>query len=389
MRRATAYIALGRLLQAVDDLAAALNFEPSNKECASKLESIVARTSSFIADQDSANDESNRRAWIRACFVRSVCHGWEHYQVKGNPSPGALNGHALFEGPDKRIYLFGGRSVRDNKAQLYVLDNCDHSWNTVPTKGATPGSRAWHTVTLIDDSTGTLCIYGGVSSQGEDPSVYLLVPDQSPNSPQLIRWTWIKAQCAADKKHIPDARSGHTAVGLTASDTSNTNVFVFGGRTKKGVTSTMCKLSLLNRSEGLIQWELLDPQDSLLAPAPRDGHSMCEIKLRGESSSKLIVFGGNGQENCDKMNDTWVYDIERDSWKRLECTGCIPSPRSYHTAHIVERCLIIIGGRTAETEDSAIYVLDTGAPISLMSQNVITLKYPANSSLGIVKRRYL
>lgn len=371
MRRAAAYIARGDFLLAVKDLATALDYEPNNKECATKLEAIVARTLAAFRSTEldtTSETEKQRRAWLQACVVRSVHGGWRRHEVKGNPSPGALNGHALFRGPDDRIYLFGGRSVRDNKANLFVRDDSDCSWDVVPTDGHTPHSRAWHSVSLIDAVRGILCVYGGVSSLGEDPRVYLLLPDLTSNTngattARVRKWRWVEARSDVDKGQVPDARSGHAAVSVASRDRSDTSVYLFGGRTKRGVSSSLYELSLVTATDcdrDTVRWKLVETNHQNGVPAARDGHSMCVVCASDDQPPRLIVFGGNGQQNDEKMNDTWAFDVATRSWEVLECSGDVPSPRSYHSAHAIGQYMFVIGGRTVETEDSSVYVLDTG-----------------------------
>lgn len=356
---------------AVSDLAAALDFEPNNKECVRKLEAIVDQASTVLSTHEldaSREPQSMRRAWMQASIVRSVHTGWRRHDVRGNPSPGALNGHALFRGPDDRVYLFGGRSVRDNKASLFVRDDRDGSWDVVSMSGVAPHSRAWHSVTLLDPERGVFCVYGGVSSLGEDPRVYLLHPDLPGGASRTVNtaireWTWVEAHCDAASEHVPDARSGHAAVSLAVPDCSSPSVFIFGGRTKRGVNSSLYELSLVVHDGGdrdSVHWKLIEVDGGGAVPAARDGHSMCVVHESDDRPPRLIVFGGNGQRNEEKMNDTWAFDVATRAWELLQCCGDLPSPRSYHSAHSVGQYMFVIGGRTVETEDSDVYVLDTG-----------------------------
>jgi hypothetical protein len=376
VRRASAHIARGDLVLAVSDLAAALGFEPNNKECARKLEAIAAQTSAAFRTSEldaSWEPQSMRRAWMQACIVRSVHAGWSRHDVRGNPSPGALNGHALFRGPDDRTYLFGGRSVRDNKPNLFVRDDRDGSWDVVSTSGVTPHSRAWHSVTLLDPKRGVFCVYGGVSSLGEDPRVYLLQPDLSSGSNSTVNttireWMWAESHCDAASDHVPDARSGHAAVSLGFPDCSSSSVFIFGGRTKRGVNNSLYELSLVSHDDSdgnSVRWNLIKVNGANTVPAARDGHSMCAVRESDDHPPRLIVFGGNGQRNEEKMNDTWTFDVATRVWELLQCSGDVPSPRSYHSAHSIGQYMLVIGGRTVEAEDSDVYVLDTGGRLCM------------------------
>ncbi|KAE9136594.1 hypothetical protein PF005_g2175 [Phytophthora fragariae] len=171
MRRAAAYIALREFGRAVDDLIAALEFEPRNKECRAKLQGVVDIAVDEAQWVNATPDAEVRYAGVRAAVVLSVQQGWSKSAVRGNPGPAAVNGHTLFRGSNDRIYLFGGRAVREQKPAVFVLDkNDDSSWDTVSTRGTdVPSSRAWHTTSAIGSSESECyCVYGGVSSQGRD-----------------------------------------------------------------------------------------------------------------------------------------------------------------------------------------------------------------------------
>ncbi|OWZ19476.1 Galactose oxidase [Phytophthora megakarya] len=317
MRRATAYIALQQYRQAVADLIAALVFELRNKECREKLRAIV----DTATDGKQCGGEELRKAGACAASVLSGCDGWVKSSVRGNPGPAAVNGHTLFRGDNDRIYLFGGRAVREQKPDVFVLDESDDSrWDIVPTGGAaTPSSRAWHSTSAIGSKgSGCYCVYGGVSSRGEDSSVHLLIP-ASPRGFQ-----WVQPRCLQEAHQIPAPRSGHAAVSVTEVNGDRV-VFLFGGRTKRGVSDQLLILSTEHHP------------------------------------SRFVLFGGNGQLNDDRMNDVWLFDLEKQLWTLLQCSGDIPSPRSYHTAHTIGEYLFVIGGRTAEAEDNSVYMLDIGA----------------------------
>ncbi|KAK1931893.1 RNA polymerase II-associated protein 3 [Phytophthora citrophthora] len=359
MRRATAYIALRNYEQAVTDLAAALEFEPKNKECRAKLQAVVDTTT----ERGENITAELRRAGIRAAVVYSACEGWERSTVRGNPGPAAVNGHTLFKGDNGRIYLLGGRAVREQKLDVFVLNESDGYWDTVPIQGTTsPSSRSWHSTSPIGiQGSGVYCVYGGVSSRGEDPNVHLLTP----TSPRGFQW--LQPLSSQDVKEIPASRSGHAAVSV-AEDNGNRAVFIFGGRTKRGVSDQLLILRYLpadndsNVEDTAISWEEITPQDAGTEtrpswPSARDGHSMCLLSAE-KQTPRLIVFGGNGQLNDERMNDVWIFDVEKHRWTLLQCSGDIPLPRSYHTAHTVGEFLFVVGGRTGESEDGSVYMLD-------------------------------
>ncbi|KAG3193649.1 hypothetical protein PC128_g10063 [Phytophthora cactorum] len=314
MRRATAFIALEQYKQAVTDLTAALELEPRNKECCAKLQAIVDAAIAVQQRGNGANAEL-RRAGVRAAAIFSVREGWSKSAVRGNPGPAAVNGHTLFRGDNGRIYLFGGRAAQA----------CLHRGH---------GTRLQLSATRAASSIAST------------------------------------AECRhEDLKEIPAPRSGHAVVSIVE-DNGDRIVFMFGGRTKRGVSDQLLILRLSTIRTGsnahdsvdaTVAWEEVGPEAGSAWPSARDGHSMCLIPSTGNRTPRLIVFGGNGQLNDDRMNDVWLFDVEKQLWTLLQCSGDIPPPRSYHTAHTVGEFLFVVGGRTAESEDGSVYMLDIGA----------------------------
>ncbi|KAJ8557067.1 hypothetical protein ON010_g8898 [Phytophthora cinnamomi] len=350
MRRAAAYIELREFGCAVDDLVAALEFEPRNKECHAKLQSIVDAAVDKKQRMEASGDAELRYAGVRAAVIASVREGW-----------------SMIAGAMAASTSFGGRAVREQKPAVFVLDeNDDSSWDIVPTLGTdAPSSRAWHTTSAIGNRGSEFyCVYGGVSSRGEDSYVHLLVP-ASPRGFQ-----WLLPRCLQHPGAIPAPRSGHAAVSIEE-ENGDRVVYMFGGRTKQGVSDQLLTLRCISRAsiggdtDTSIVWDevhLSETDDStnkhLAWPSARDGHSMCWLDSRGKQPQRLVVFGGNGQLNDERMNDTWLFDVEKQRWTLLQCSGDIPPPRSYHTAHTIGEFLFVIGGRTAQSEDDSVYMLD-------------------------------
>lgn len=88
------------------------------------------------------------------------------------------------------------------------------------------------------------------------------------------------------------------------------------------------------------------------APRARGGHSCTMIpptvqmlsSVRGKPGSlgKLILLGGGDGENY--LNDVHLFDLDTMHWKTLYTAGNSPSPRSRHTATLVNNTLVVFGG---------------------------------------------
>jgi hypothetical protein len=47
------------------------------------------------------------------------------------------------------------------------------------------------------------------------------------------------------------------------------------------------------------------------------------------------------------LNETWVFDIEKECWYLINCSGELPAPRYGHSAHIIGSRMFIFGGKTS------------------------------------------
>ena len=87
----------------------------------------------------------------------------------------------------------------------------------------------------------------------------------------------------------------------------------------------------------------------------------------------MYVFGGKN-EDSEKLNDLWVYNIADKRWAEIEAEGDIPFERSGHSADIFEDYLVIFGGIwdvTKELNDLHLY--------SFSRNEWITIQASANS----------
>ena len=74
-------------------------------------------------------------------------------------------------------------------------------------------------------------------------------------------------------------------------------------------------------------------------PAGRWLHSATTV------DNKIYVFGGLVDDR-QRFNDTYVFDTDSTTWRKLNCRGVQPYPRAHHTATFIsdQRRLMIFGG---------------------------------------------
>ena len=90
------------------------------------------------------------------------------------------------------------------------------------------------------------------------------------------------------------------------------------------------------------------PQRYGIAPAPRNGHTMCLIGMQ------LYIFGG-GDESVS-FNDVHTLHVGTMTWDKPVVHGTLPSPRARHSASAVGNNMVVFGGVGGGNE---LHILET------------------------------
>ena len=68
----------------------------------------------------------------------------------------------------------------------------------------------------------------------------------------------------------------------------------------------------------------------------------------------MVIFGGT-TETLDRLNDFWLFDIEKKTWEEVVCKpeekNSWPAARSEHSLSIYNNFLIIFGGRSSAMKE--------------------------------------
>jgi hypothetical protein len=106
-------------------------------------------------------------------------------------------------------------------------------------------------------------------------------------------------------------------------DSTKDTVLLWGGMSKGGGLSSDSIWVLEPRANA---WtELLAPDT---APSPRSHHAMAY----DPGSETVLLFGGiGGPDGGTTLNDTWVYDTDKNSWSEVHPVGESPPARHGHT----------------------------------------------------------
>lgn len=73
-------------------------------------------------------------------------------------------------------------------------------------------------------------------------------------------------------------------------------------------------------------------------PAPRSTHSANMI-----DPENMLIFGGEDMRE-NELNDLWSYNIPKKAWLHIPTKDCWPSPRTGHSAVLLDGYLYVFGG---------------------------------------------
>ncbi|XP_057979299.1 protein GLUTELIN PRECURSOR ACCUMULATION 3 isoform X2 [Malania oleifera] len=157
---------------------------------------------------------------------------------------------------------------------------------------------------------------------------------------------WVRASSPEVRGTLPQPRSGHTAVNVGKS-----KVVVFGGFVDKRFLSDMAVFDTENRL--WFQPECTgNGYDGQVGPNPRAFHVSVAIDCH------MFIFGG--RSGGKRLGDFWVLDTDIWQWTELTSFGDLPSPRDFAAASAIgNRKIVMFGGWDGKKWLSDVYVLDT------------------------------
>nr|KYP35271.1 RING finger protein B [Cajanus cajan] len=157
---------------------------------------------------------------------------------------------------------------------------------------------------------------------------------------------WVRANSSDFAGTPPQRRSGHSAVNIGKS-----KVVVFGGLVDKKFLSDIAVYDI--EAKLWFQPECTGSgSDGHVGPSPRAFHVAVAIDCH------MFIFGGRfgGQ----RLGDFWVLDTDIWQWSELTGFGDLPSPRDFAAASAVgNRKIVMYGGWDGKKWLSDVYVLDT------------------------------
>ncbi|XP_024970638.1 rab9 effector protein with kelch motifs isoform X1 [Cynara cardunculus var. scolymus] len=183
--------------------------------------------------------------------------------------------------------------------------------------GPHPQPRSGHTAVNIGKSK--IIVFGGLVDKKflNDISVY-----------DIENKLWFQPECTgsgSEGQTGPSPRAFHIAISIDC------HMFVFGGRLG---TKRLGDFWVLDTD--IWQWSELTSFGDL--PSPRDFAAASAI-----GNHKIVMYGG--WDGKKWLSDVFVLDTISLEWTELAVTGTLPPPRCGHTATMVEKRLLVYGGR--------------------------------------------
>ncbi|KAM0928348.1 hypothetical protein ACQ4PT_002423 [Festuca glaucescens] len=163
---------------------------------------------------------------------------------------------------------------------------------------------------------------------------------------QLTRMHWARADSSDFGGQPPVPRSGHTAVGIGKS-----KVVVFGGFADKRFLGDIAVYDVENRLWYTPECTGSGP-DGQAGPSPRAFHVAVVIDCN------MFVFGG--RSGGKRLGDFWMLDTDIWQWSEMTGFGDLPSPREFAAASAIgNRKIVMYGGWDGKKWLSDVYVMDT------------------------------
>ncbi|XP_039014411.1 protein GLUTELIN PRECURSOR ACCUMULATION 3 isoform X2 [Hibiscus syriacus] len=157
---------------------------------------------------------------------------------------------------------------------------------------------------------------------------------------------WVRASAADFSGTLPQPRSGHTAVSIGKS-----KIVVFGGLLDKKFLNDIAVYDIENKL--WFQPECTgNGSDGQVGPSPRAFHVAVAIDCH------MFIFGGRSGNK--RLGDFWVLDTDIWQWSELTSFGDLPSSRDFSAASAIgNRKIVMHGGWDGKKWLSDLYILDT------------------------------
>ena len=167
--------------------------------------------------------------------------------------------------------------------------------------------------------------------------------------------TWSKEQATSAEK--PMGRAQHVALSIVKKEKID-KVWYFGGHHSPNARLNDTWYFVVKE----MGWQRVgtdadktENQESTIgAPAPRANTAACLYE------DKVYLFGGHGGHNFlrTSFNDLYTFDLETDTWAKIEYKNNGPEGRGGHSIFASDEKIYIYGGWNSEMQFTNIFIFD-------------------------------
>ena len=167
--------------------------------------------------------------------------------------------------------------------------------------------------------------------------------------------TWSKEQATGAEK--PLGRAQHVALSIVKKEKIE-KVWYFGGHhspsSRLNDTWYFVVKEMGWQRVGADPDQTTNQESSIGAPAPRANTAACLYE------DKIYLFGGHGGHNFLRtaFNDLYTFDLETDTWAKLEYKNNAPEGRGGHSIFASDEKIFIYGGWNSEMQFTNIFIFD-------------------------------
>mmetsp|Transcript_3897 Transcript_3897/g.8170 ORF Transcript_3897/g.8170 Transcript_3897/m.8170 type:complete len:472 (+) Transcript_3897:822-2237(+) len=285
------------------------------------------------------------------------------FTVEGEQPPDARTGHIMVPYKQKFIVYGGCGSfdktlrIRQCFSRVHIFDTERSCWQTTKPSGEQPEARRNHAGVIMGTS---VVIYGGINSNGKylddlqilniDTNSWLQpkVTSEGLKPGKLAYFTMTAVYPAAmrnaynyDIFHLPEMRD-------EVFNGKNSGIYLFGGIDRNNkVKNTVFVLKIKRfkaTSDGLLRWVQLNPAGT--PPQARYAHTAAVV------TKYLIIIGGR----TDEMTALGGYDVtevaalnlENNTWETVNIKGEYPGGRWSACSTCIGSSLLYFGGMRLE-----------------------------------------
>ncbi|CAM6115349.1 unnamed protein product [Calypogeia fissa] len=186
-------------------------------------------------------------------------------------------------------------------------------------KGNPPSSRSGHTATRVGKSGGLIVVFGGLVEKR-------FLQDLNVLDTESMQWFEPECTGSGENGHVgPSPRAFHVSVAIDC------HLFIFGGRSGRKRLGDFWMLDT-----DTWQWAELSGYGDL--PPAREFAAGVSV-----GNGKIVIYGG--WDGAKWLSDVYILDTMSLEWRQLQVQGPVPTPRCGHTATMVEKRMLIFGGR--------------------------------------------